>query len=514
VPGTHLSSASRCAAIAWLVALGLALPSGCGNASDPPVQPDGGTAGEHRPGSTPLRIMSFNIEWGGVHVRFASVADAIRAAGAEIVGVQEPEGNLARLAADLGWHYNLRNHVISKYPLIDPAEAGGKYVLVEILPGRVVAVANVHLPSSPSGAAWIRAGRSRDEIIAMERQVRLPVIRPFLDPLPGLARQGFPVFLSGDFNAPSHEDWTEETVGTFPHRDFAIAWPVTRAAAAAGLRDSFRDIHQNPVEHPGFTWWAGRPAIPDYNPSDPTRQTRIDFLWYGGAATPIASHLVGESGAPEVRVSVAPWPSDHRAVLSEFEVTPAPMPVLVAAEHRVHTGGQPLQVIYRNTTDRGSLTLRRLGAKPVTERRIALTTELGRLTLPGALLPPGAYELAMHDARGIETSRNDFWMVAAEAQPSVAMEGEHFAADAPLPVAWQHVPGNRYDWIAVYEVGTARKEAYAAWSYLGARSSGRLELTAENAEQGWPLQPGQYVARLLLDDGYALLAESAPFTVD
>jgi len=49
---------------------------------------------------------------------------------------------------------------------------------------------------------------------------------------------------------------------------------------------------------------------------------------------------------------------------------------------------------------------------------------------------------------------------------------------------------------------------------LGARSTGAMQLTAENAERGWPLRPGRYVARLLLDDGYAVLAESASFAVD
>ena len=29
-----------------------------------------------------------------------------------------------------------------------------------------------------------------------------------------LASEGYPVFLTGDFNTPSHEDYTEATVGT------------------------------------------------------------------------------------------------------------------------------------------------------------------------------------------------------------------------------------------------------------------------------------------------------------
>lgn len=79
--------------------------------------------------------MSFNIEWSGTNLRFASAVDAIQAAGTKIVGVQEAEGNLARPGGDLGWHCNLRNHVISKHALIDPPGANGRYVLAEVLPG-------------------------------------------------------------------------------------------------------------------------------------------------------------------------------------------------------------------------------------------------------------------------------------------------------------------------------------------------------------------------------------------
>ena len=42
---------------------------------------------------------------------------------------------------------------------------------------------------------------------------------------------------------------------------------------------------------------------------------------------------------------------------------------------------------------------------------------------------------------------------------------------------------------------------------------GELQLDASNAGWGWPLAPGSYVMRLLLDDGYEVLAESAPFDV-
>jgi len=100
VPPPYLT-AMRGLAVAFMAALGFASPGGCsGGASDAATQPDGRAAAESAPHPTSLRIMSFNIEWGGAHVRFAAIAEAIRAAGADIVGVQEAvqeaEGNLAR----------------------------------------------------------------------------------------------------------------------------------------------------------------------------------------------------------------------------------------------------------------------------------------------------------------------------------------------------------------------------------------------------------------------------------
>ena len=502
--------------VVCLSVVGILVPGGCGSGANDRAERsydkgDSPAATE----TVSLRVMSFNIEWGGTHVRFASISEAIRAADADIVGIQEAEGNLARLAGDLGWYYNLRNYVISRYPLIDPADAGGKYVLIEVSPGKVIAMGNVHLPSSPSGAAWLRAGRTAAEVVAMERRIRLPKIEPFIEELAGFAGDGMPVILSGDFNTPSHQDWTEATIGRFPHRDHAVIWPVTAAVAAAGFRDSFRYIHQNPVTHPGFTWWAARPAIPEYNPTDESRRSRIDFLWYDGPAKVSGSRIVGEADTPEVTVSVTPWPSDHRAVVSDLDVIPTPMPLVVAAERRVHTVGKPLRFFYRNRTPRGSLVVERhSGGEITTERRIGTASDLGTLQLPDAFLHPGRYQVLLQDDAGGEVSRNDFWVVAPDAKPSIEIAGQRFANGEPLPLAWQNAPGNRHDWVGVFEATGPDERRFLTWGYVDARSSGEMQLSSATAEEGWPLPPGRYVVRLLLDDGFGLLAESAPFFVD
>ena len=156
----------------------------------------------------PVTVMTFNVWYGGVQVDSASIGAAIRAAGADIVGVQEPEGRLRRIARSAGLPYaDPTLHVISRYPLF-AANAGGVrigYAAVDL--DHVVAIANVHLTATPYGPEWIRDGRSPQRVIRLERSTRLPEIKPYLKPLGRLGARGVPVFLTGDMNSPSHLDW-------------------------------------------------------------------------------------------------------------------------------------------------------------------------------------------------------------------------------------------------------------------------------------------------------------------
>jgi hypothetical protein len=63
-------------------------------------EPDDRPVAEATESSVDLRVMSFNIEWGGAKISFANTVEVIRLSGADIVGIQEAEGNLKRLAAD------------------------------------------------------------------------------------------------------------------------------------------------------------------------------------------------------------------------------------------------------------------------------------------------------------------------------------------------------------------------------------------------------------------------------
>lgn len=509
-----MSTTRRLAGVTVLTTIAMAFVA-CGDAAD--ERPATAVEAAMTEDAT-LRVMAFNIEWGGAHVRFAGLSDAIRKADADIVAIQEAEGNLARLADDLGWHYSRRNYVISKYPLIDPPDGDGRYVYVEVLPGKVVAIASVHLPSDPYGPEWLRDGRTLEDVLAMERQVRLAAIEPVLQALSNVQELGIPVFLAGDFNAPSHDDWTESSLGRFGHRGSAVEWPVSMATTNAGFRDAYRSANPDPVAHPGFTWWAGRPRIEDYNPSDPSQRDRIDFVWYAGPSELIDSRIVGEQGADGIDITIDPWPSDHRAVVAQFRTTPVAPPPLVATGKRVYPIGEEVQIVHQAADESGySVLLKRITDRSTVTPQIRLPAEriFGRSSLPDEPLGSGRFELSLIDGTGFAVSSNEFWIVDADATPWLQIDGSRHAIGEPLPFVWQHAPGNRNDWIGIFDATASDdSEEYLTYGYVGARPSGRLQLGAETVEDTWPLPAGDYVARLMLDDGFVILAKSAPFTIE
>src|SRR3989304_3257154 len=71
--------------------------------------------------------------------------------------------------------------------------------------------------------------------------------------------------MTGDFNPPSHLDWTVEVAAVRPDVViYPVEWPVSKVLADAGLRDSYREAYPDPVAKPGFTWTPGSlEEIPD-----------------------------------------------------------------------------------------------------------------------------------------------------------------------------------------------------------------------------------------------------------
>jgi hypothetical protein len=466
-----------------------------------------------------LKVMEFNIEYGGELVDFSAVLDAIVAGGASVVAIEEACGNMEKIARDLGWPYfDQRSQVVSKHPLLAPEEAGGLSTFLEIEPGRVVAIVNVHLPDERYGPFEIGGeGADAQHVLAIEEAERVPAIEEALRVATELENAAVPVFVAGDFNAPSHLDYTDATVGAREHVKFPVEWPVSKLVEQAGFVDSFRATHPDPVAEPGITWPAFRPRVDGYNPGpDGAVSDRIDFIYAGGPATALASEIVGEDGADGVDVAVSPWPTDHRAIVSTFEVTPAPVPTLLSAFPRVVSLGGTVQVAYRieeADADDAALELL-LSPAPTTgvdRAEIEHGTRGGSVGFDTTGWQPGRYDVALHRReRSSVIARTTFWVRPRDGAAEI-VTGTAYRSGEPIVVEWRNAPGNRADWVGVYERGDdPRAVPSRMWRHT--RSAVDGSLTFDDRARGFPLDAGDYTIRLLEDDGFDTLA-SAEFTV-
>jgi endonuclease/exonuclease/phosphatase family metal-dependent hydrolase len=483
--------------LALLICLAI---GGCGGSDDGGAEP--------APGSVPLRVMTFNVWYGGVSVDFGQIAEAIRAARADVVGVQEPEGNLRRIADAAGLPYvDESMHLISRYPLFAVERGGVRLAYAEVARDRVVALENVHMPCCPYGPNLVKLGKSADEVLALERRTRLAAIEPYLDPLQALADSGVPVFVTGDFNSPSHLDWTEAAVAA-RNLPYPLEWPASKALAEAGFHDSYREAHPDPAETPGLTWTAGQPP-PRMRPQE--TNDRIDWVLAAGPAETISSEVVGEEGGPDVGVGVSPWGSDHRAVVSEFSVEPASAPYLVDADPRVVERGDRVTLRYALAEGGPGRTVGIVAgsdpsAKPEQTLPIYDASDHIAPMFGTVAMAPGRYSAVLLDGGEVLAS-SPFWVVEPGAQPRIATDDKTYRHGDPIDVSWSGGPGNKLDYVAIFRAGEPSLYSYLGYRYVDARPAGTVRFGV-----GSPFKPGRYVARLMLDDGYSVIAET-PFAV-
>ncbi len=482
-----------------------------------------------------LSVMSLNIFYGGDDYDLATadwcpvanhcpqalhrLARIIEKSGADVVGVQEAERNTRRLADLLGWYASPQAHVISRFPVLDPPDGDGLYAYVAPAPGQVVAVANVHLPSTPYGPYQVRKGWSRQQVLHLERTLRLRALRPVLRVLPDLAGR-MPVFLTGDFNSPSYLDWTPAVAASRPEVPYAVKWPASKALADAGFGDSYRDAHPDPLLDPGYTWSPGGPETLAHDFYD-----RIDWVLHAGAATTVSSRLVGERGNPQVDLAFAkPFPTDHRGVVSTFDVTPGESPMIVAPEHRrVVVGDAPLRVRFHGTGSAHEVVALVRGTGAASPLLSPVSTggrTDGVVRLPKAHLRPGRYDVVLVDARtGAWDARAPVWVYGPGSRPRLRTDASSYDVGEDIRVHWTGAPGENLDWIGLFRCHQTcdGPGGYLVYRYTRTRIVGSVVFGADTylgeGVAPWPLPPGTYLARLLVDDSYHAIGKSNRFTI-
>lgn len=291
----------------------------------------------------PLRVtvMSFNAWGAGANNGRSAEATvaAIRAANPDIVALLEtraeavpctstcpPTGpsrapDIARALGYFVYEQQQENEllwanaILSKYPILRATEHD-LGVLLDVA-GRRVAMFGIHptdYPYQPYQLLGIEYDNapfldSEAEAIAAASAARGPGMDLLLADLASVA-EADAVFIAGDFNEPSHRDWTERAAAAGRH-PLKVAFPTTLRLEAAGFIDTYRAMYPDEIEKPGYTW------TPTTSPDDvDDHHDRIDYVFARAhGAEIVAAAVVGEQ-SPAAEIVVTPWPSDHRAVVA------------------------------------------------------------------------------------------------------------------------------------------------------------------------------------------------------
>jgi endonuclease/exonuclease/phosphatase family metal-dependent hydrolase len=296
-----------------------------------------------------LAVMSYNTWQGGSQVNnyHEKQLRFILESGVDIIGLQEAAaGNhTTRLGQALGWDYWQSNRsvgIISRYPF---NEEYGNLAAVDIVannntasPGGGVRINlngasevvkelnfwSVHLNAYPYGPYHFCFENETEQFTLNNETFagRTPQTESTLAAIEGQIAESssVPVVLVGDFNAPSHLDWTDALRekncgigGNFP-------WPTSILPTEAGLLDSFRVAHPDPVLEQCLSW---SPIYPfnEGSTGPPEPQDRIDFVYGTKELKVLESECLAEGNPkPVPDHEDNEWTSDHLAVLTHYRL--------------------------------------------------------------------------------------------------------------------------------------------------------------------------------------------------
>lgn len=285
---------------------------------------------------TEVRVLTYNIYWGGTSTEapLEQTAEVIRQSEADIVAIQEKEtwdergkafyrNSVQDLADMLDWDFaNQRVEVagtwddvaiLSRHPI--KAVSEDQFCALIDASGEEIVLCNFHGYSAPYQPYQLLSIPYRDapfittetEAVEFANQARGRGLDALLDDLQAIG-EGRPALVVGDFNEPSHLDWTQAAAEAGIH-PLKVAFPQSRKLAEAGFVDAYRAIYPDEVAKPGFTW---TPTTEEDAKDD--HHDRIDFIYARGGEI-IDAAILGEK--PErADIVVTPWPSDHRAVVA------------------------------------------------------------------------------------------------------------------------------------------------------------------------------------------------------
>ncbi|WP_242203557.1 endonuclease/exonuclease/phosphatase family protein [Aestuariivivens insulae] len=321
-----------------------------------------------------IKVLQFNIWQEGTSVPngMTYIRDVIAQVNPDIVSFSEVRNysgdwttKIVNDLAGVGLTYN-RGYangadvsIISKYPITSTGTKVGAVSVFDVdVNGQSIIVAAAHLDYTyyatylPRGyncggsapyTGWDKIGRKNqspqpvtdiaiitDQNLGSQRDEQ---IAAFINHVNGETR---PVILVGDFNEPSHLDWTSGQANMFDHHGVVFPWHTTKSLEDNGFTDAFRAIYPDEVANPGITWPSVATGVgsTSWTPEADERD-RIDYIFYRGtnvSATsaaivgPKASYVnnVSSTSNTENDTFVADqlsWPSDHKGVTAVIDLS-------------------------------------------------------------------------------------------------------------------------------------------------------------------------------------------------
>jgi hypothetical protein len=188
-------------------------------------------------------------------------------------------------------------------------------------PGRRFWLFNAHLSAYPYQPYDLRdrvLPMTESAVIAAANAARGGEVTTYLSSMAGALGSGLPVFFTGDFNEPSHLDWTAAAAtATARNFDLKVEYPASSRIVDAGLIDSFRAVRPDVVNDRAYTWTPGYP-YPSLSANEV--HDRIDLIYHRGfGVLPVDAWTVGPpDGSASTDLAINGYNADHRAVVAEY----------------------------------------------------------------------------------------------------------------------------------------------------------------------------------------------------
>ena len=227
-----------------------------------------------------FKVLQFNIWQEGTVVEggFEALADEIVRSNADFVTLSEVRNYrntrfcdriveaLKKRGKTYYSFYTEDSGLLSRYPISDSTtvyplndDRGSIYRLVSQKDGQEFAVYTAHLDyrncayydvRGYDGNTWEKEEpvTNIDSILILNKaSVRDDAIADFLAEAQKDREAGRIIILGGDFNEPSHLDWTEATKDLFDHHGAVVPWDCSMMLAEAGFIDTYRSLYPDPV---------------------------------------------------------------------------------------------------------------------------------------------------------------------------------------------------------------------------------------------------------------------------